>query len=98
MFKVKAVNMYPRQVEDLLKTVPGVSSEYQVRITNEAGHDTVHLRFEVEDGTDLSAAEAAVAGKFRSMIGLSVKPRAGHIGSLPRSAKKTARVIDERNE
>jgi phenylacetate-CoA ligase len=98
MFKVKAVNMYPRQVEDLLRTVPGVSSEYQVRITNEAGHDTVYLRFEVEDGADLLAAEAAVAGKFRSMIGLSVKPQAGPIGSLPRSTKKTARVIDERSE
>ena len=30
MIKIKAVNIYPGQIEDVLKEVPGVSSEYQV--------------------------------------------------------------------
>lgn len=96
MFKVKAVNMYPGQIEDLLKDIEGVSSEYNVRITNENGHDKVYLRFEVEDGVSLDAMEKEVAGRFRSMIGISITPQASRLGTLPRSTKKTVRVIDER--
>ena len=32
MVKVKGVNIFPSQIEDMLREVPGVSSEYQVMI------------------------------------------------------------------
>ncbi|MDD4692437.1 MAG: phenylacetate--CoA ligase [Eubacterium aggregans] len=98
MFKVKAVNMYPGQIDELLRDIPGVSSEYQVRIFNQGGKDEVALRFEVEEDADITAVEKAVGAGFKSRIGISITPQGGRIGSLPRSEKKTVRVIDERYE
>ncbi|MDD2414047.1 MAG: phenylacetate--CoA ligase [Eubacteriaceae bacterium] len=98
MVKVKAVNIYPGQIEELLKDISGVSSEYNALVTNKDGKDVVYLRFEVEPGASLESLEKQVASRFKSMIGISIIPQAGHIGSLPRSEKKSVRIVDERYE
>lgn len=96
MVKVKGVNMYPGQIDDLLKDIPGVSSEYHMTITHEDGKDVVYLNFEAERGTSLDALEKEVAGQFKSRIGISIIPVGGRIGSTPRSEKKSVRITDER--
>lgn len=98
MVKVKAVNIYPGQIDELLKDVPGVSSEYNALVTNEKGKDVVYLRFEAEDDASLEALEKEVAFRFKSLIGISIIPQAGRIGSLPRSEKKSVRIVDKRYE
>ena len=69
-----------------------------MRIFNQGGKDEVALRFEVEEDADITAVEKAVGAGFKSRIGISITPQGGRIGSLPRSEKKTVRVIDERYE
>lgn len=96
MVKVKAVNIYPGQIDELLKEVDGVSSEYQVVIRHVDGKDQVELKFECEPGNDLETLAGAVAYAFKSRIGISVKTRALPLGNLPRSEKKTVRIYDER--
>ena len=98
MVKVKAVNIYPGQIDELLTEIPGVSSEYQAIILNENGKDTVHLRFETEPGVDAETIERIVGQAFKSKIGISIVPESGPLGFVPRSEKKSVRIIDKRYE
>lgn len=96
MVKVKGVNIYPGQIDELLKTVDGVSSEYLVTVDHQEGKDCVFLAFEILNGVDKQDIETAVKREFKSRVGLSVIPMAGPLGSLPRSEKKSVRIIDRR--
>lgn len=96
MVKVKGVNIYPGQIDEVLKTVDGVSSEYLATVDHQDGKDCVVLAFEILDGVDKKTVEDEVKRQFKSRVGLSVIPMAGPIGSLPRSEKKSVRIIDHR--
>ncbi|WP_371363790.1 Phenylacetate-coenzyme A ligase [Sporomusa rhizae] len=96
MVKVKGVNIYPGQVDDVLKHVEGISSEYQIVLEREDGKDTLLLRFEQQPGFDGNNLEARVKRYFKTKVGLSINVQALSIGELPRSEKKTKRVIDNR--
>jgi phenylacetate-CoA ligase len=98
MIKIKGVNIYPGQIEDLLKETPGASSEYQIRLTRKEGRDQMLLIVEGETGIDLTALPGVVAGKFKHKIGVTIEVQAVPVGTLPRSEKKSKRVFDERDE
>lgn len=99
MFKVHGVNMFPCQVEDLLKQVKGASSEYSITIARDEDNnkDVMLLTVEADGKYDFEAVSARTAELFRSLIGVSPKVIVLPIGTLPRSEKKTKRVIDYRN-
>lgn len=97
--KVKAVNIYPGQIEDLVHRVPGVSSEYQILLTRSNGRDNMTFRVEIEDAEDptkKAKTEKALGKAFKDFVGLTVDVVGVKVGELPRSMKKTKRVIDER--
>jgi phenylacetate-CoA ligase len=96
MVKVKGVNIYPGQIEDVLKGIEGVSSEYQVMIDHLNGKDIMTLFFEMEPGAAKRDTEASVKAEFKSQIGLSIVPMGVAMGELPRNEKKTTRVFDNR--
>lgn len=96
MLKVKGVNMFPSQIEEVISMVEGASSEYQVVIKHENGKDVMNLYVEVNDGEDKQSLEKKIAHTFKSKIGMTPRVNAVDIGVLPRSEKKTKRVIDER--
>jgi len=97
--KFKAVNMYPGQIEDTIHRVPGVSSEYQILLTRKDGRDSMTFRIEIEGAEDpkrKEITEKALKKAFKDFIGVTVDVVGVKIGELPRSMKKTKRVIDER--
>ncbi|WP_414732619.1 phenylacetate--CoA ligase family protein [Acetobacterium carbinolicum] len=96
MVKVKGVNIYPGQIDEVLKNVEGVSSEYLTTVDHQDGKDCISLAFEILSGVDTYDVEAEVKRQFKSRVGLSIIPIAGPIGSLPRSEKKSVRIIDRR--
>lgn len=96
MVKVKGVNIYPGQIDEVLKNVEGVSSEYLATVDHQDGKDSISLAFEILNGVDTYDVEAEVKRQFKSRVGLSIIPIAGPIGSLPRSEKKSVRIIDRR--
>ncbi len=96
MVKVKGVNIYPGQVEDVLRNVKGVSSEYQVMIDHLNGRDIMTLFFEMENGAKQDEVESAVAEEFKTKVGLKIVPKGVAIGDLPRSEKKSTRIFDNR--
>jgi len=98
LFKVKGVNMFPAQVEEVLKEVPGVSSEYSVDIGHVDGKDHMTVFFETQAPLEQRAdLERQVQARFKSRIGMTPDVKSVDYGGLPRSEKKTRRVIDRRN-
>lgn len=96
MVKVKGVNIYPGQVEDVLREVDGVSSEYQVMIDHLNGRDIMTLFFEINEGVDPVLVEKAVRDIFKLRVGLLIEPKSVALGELPRSEKKSTRIFDNR--
>lgn len=96
MVKVKGVNIYPGQIEDVLKTISGVSSEYQVMIDHLNGKDIMTLFFEMNPKADKKEVETEVKQIFKTKVGLTIEPKGVPIGDLPRSEKKSTRIFDNR--
>lgn len=96
MVKVKGVNIYPGQIDDLLRNLDGASSEYQVVINHINGKDVMTLRVEKEKdfrGTDLNER---IVDLFKKKIGIHIDAEVVSLGELPRSEKKSKRIIDYR--
>jgi phenylacetate-CoA ligase len=97
MVKVKGVNIFPGQIEDLLSTIEGVSSEYQVMIDHLQGKDSMTLFFETKlEGKERKELENTVQAEFKSKIGITIIPKAVSMMELPRSEKKSHRIFDNR--
>lgn len=96
MVKVKGVNIYPGQIEDVLRSIDGVSSEYQVMIDHLNGKDIMTLFFETLPNANIKTVDSDVKAAFKTQIGLSIVPKGVAIGELPRSEKKTKRIFDNR--
>ena len=93
MMKIKGVNVFPKQIEEILQEFPELSSEYQIRISHLEGKDTMRIYVETNGTVDFLDMARRVAERVKSRIGFTPLVE---IGLLPRSEKKTKRVIDER--
>ncbi len=100
MFKVRGVNMFPSQVEDILRDVDGASSEYTVTIARDDDNncDVMLLTVEGEGRVSCDFMAGQIKEIFKSRIGMTPKVIVVPIGTLPRSEKKTKRVTDYRNQ
>ena len=96
MMKIKGVNVFPRQIEEILQAFPEVSSEYQIRISHLDGKDTMRIYVETNGSVDFQDLASRIAAKVKSVIGFTPLVKVVENGLLPRSEKKTKRVIDER--
>ncbi|GIK39030.1 MAG: phenylacetate--CoA ligase family protein [Anaerolineae bacterium] len=96
MLKVKGVNFYPAQIENILMRHQDIATDYLIRLTKQAGKDQVWLTVEtVEPGSD--SLMTRLREEIFDLIGL----HADHIdlvpvGSIERSPGKAVRVKDER--
>jgi phenylacetate-CoA ligase len=98
MVKIKGVNIFPAQMDEVLREVEGVSSEYQVMLDHLNGRDIITVFFEtpVVEEEARKPIEKAVQVRFKERIGITVLPKAVAMGELPRSEKKSTRIYDHR--
>jgi phenylacetate-CoA ligase len=96
MIKIKGVNIYPGQIEDVLKETKGASSEYQVRLTRVDARDNLLLRVEGEPGVESKKLAELIGMNFKKRVGILIDVEVVSLGELPRSEKKSKRVLDER--
>ena len=99
MVKVKGVNIYPGQIDEVLKEVEGASSEYQIIIDHINGKDVMTLKVEYNSDSDFEQEEIKnnIVDIFKKRIGIHISAEVSGIGSLPRSEKKSKRILDYRN-
>ena len=98
MFKVHGVNMFPGQVEEILQQVDGVLSEYVINIAHDEDHnrDVILVTVEAEGRVNFEQTGIKIRELFKSRIGVTPRITVVPFGTLPRSEKKTKRVIDHR--
>lgn len=98
MVKIHGVNVFPRQIEEILQRFPQLSSEYQIRLSHLEGRDTMRIYVETDGTQDFLDLADAVAHEVKRRIGFTPLVKVVELGVLPRSEKKTRRVFDERYE
>ena len=97
MVKVKGVNIFPGQIDDILKELPDASSEYQVVIDHADGRDRMTVSVEVDvNCVSVPDFEQRLKALFKARIGVGIVPKAVALGGLPRSEKKSTRIFDNR--
>ncbi len=94
MFIVSAVNVFPSDIEAVIRELSGITGEYLIRVFEK--DFTCKYAVEIEKNADEVAAEVSAALKAR----IGVKPH--HVVVHPdggldtRSEHKSKRIIDER--
>ena len=87
--------LFPALAEPL-GLFPELSSEYQIRISHLDGKDSMRIYVESAGTNDFQALQKKVAETVKSKIGFTPLVYVVELGFLPRSEKKSKRVIDER--
>jgi len=100
MFIIRAVNIYPGQIDHVLSNIKGVGSEYQIHLDRkEDGKDYMTIKVERTEGGNLGE-DPVLAGtieeEIKKQILVSGKVEIVHYGTLPRSERKSKRVFDHR--
>ncbi|NJB68271.1 phenylacetate-CoA ligase [Desulfobaculum xiamenense] len=99
MIIFRGVNIYPGQIAAVLEGFPGVSSEYQVRLSRVEGRDNMTISIErardAHSGGDADLARAVGGVMHKQLMARAGIEIVDH-GSLPRSFGKTRRIIDDR--
>ncbi len=89
MFTVRGVNLFPSQVEDIVRRHPHVT-EFAIELRREREMDEVTLLIEVAgDGVSTERLEADLRQALGARLGCRVVPA----GTLPRSELKSHRVL-----
>ena len=100
MFIIRAVNIYPGQIDHILSNTPGVGTEYQIHLDQkEDGKDYMTIRVERSEGGDPlgdSALATTIEEAIKKQILVSGKVEVVAYGALPRSERKSKRVFDNR--
>ena len=102
MMVIRGVNVFPSQIEAALAEIPVVEPFYQliVETKNYLDHLTVQVevpeRYFTGSFSELEALQCKIADKIHTILGLSVKVMLVEPKTLPRTAGKAKRVIDNR--
>lgn len=100
MIIFRAVNIYPGHVDEILSSLTGIGSEYQITIKRgEDGRDYMLIKVERAEGGD-PAEDSPLAGmirqRFKKELMVSTDIEIVNHGDLPRSDRKSKRVFDLR--
>ena len=100
MFKFRAVNIYPSHVDNIISSIPGLGSEYQIHLIRDASERGImRLRVEVGEKADVSESQplaAILVKKVKRELMVTPEVELVAYGSLPRSERKSQRVFDNR--
>jgi len=101
MFIIRAVNIYPGQIDYILSNTKGVGSEYQIHLDRkEDGKDYMSIKVERMEGGNPEEDPALtnmIEEMIKKQILVSGKVEIVNYGTLPRSERKSKRVFDHRN-
>ncbi|MBQ7990509.1 MAG: phenylacetate--CoA ligase [Oscillospiraceae bacterium] len=102
MFIVSAVNVFPSDIEAVVRDIKGITGEYLIRIFEK--DFTCKYAVEIEKNSDNPKTDEEVAAEVSTALKarIGVKPARVEVhpdgGLNTRSEHKSSRVIDERNQ
>ena len=102
MLIIRGVNVFPSQIEDVMKTFPQVASWYQIELTRKNHLDVVTLKAEVNfDFDQISAIEQLqkdIQAKLKTALSVGIRVKLVEPKTIARSEGKAKRVIDLRGD
>ncbi len=90
MLKVKGVNFYPRQIEEILMRHPETTPEYLIRIGKKAGKDFIEIL--VESRLQEESLRERLEEEIYNFLGFHARVKLLPEGELPRREGKAKRV------
>lgn len=102
MLKIRGVNVFPSQIEEVILGVDEIGPHYEIILTRENHTDRMEIRVELLKATDsfkeLEAIEKKIKNRLRIVLGLDAKVSLESPNTLQRFEGKAKRVKDLRKE
>ncbi len=102
MLKIRGVNVFPSQIEEVLLGIEEIGPHYEIIVTRKNHSDLLEIRVELVKPVDvyreLEALEKRIKHKLRIVLGLDAKIRLESPNTLKRFEGKAQRVKDLRKE
>ena len=100
MLKIRGVNVFPSQIEEVIFSVDEIGPHYEIIVTRENHADRLEIRVELLKATDsykeLEEIQKKIKSKLRVMLGLDAKISLESPNTLQRFEGKAKRVKDLR--
>ena len=98
LINLRGIKMFPSQLEEAIRSVPGVADEYEIVLkTNPDGLDVMCIRVEHVDHQNPDSVAPRVAAEVRTRCEVRVDVDVLAPDTLPKTQFKAKRVRDERN-
>ena len=98
MITIRAANVYPSAIDEIVKSFDELSGEYQLVVDRPEGLDTMKLR--MERGRGFGGSEEELLGRIGQRVKMAFGSRAElellEPGELPTFVYKAKRIIDKR--
>ena len=102
MLKIRGVNVFPSQIEEVILSVEELGPHYEIILEREGYLDKLSIRVELLHSTDsfkeLEALSGAVRSKLRTVLGLDAKILLESPNTLQRFEGKAKRIKDLRKK
>ena len=102
MLKIRGVNVFPSQIEEVVLSVDGLGPHYEIIVERDGYADKLTVRVELARATDtfreLEGIEREVRSRLRVVLGLDAKIKLESPNTLTRFEGKAKRVRDLRKE
>lgn len=100
MLKIRGVNVFPSQIEEVILGVEEIGPHYEIILTRKDHTDRMEIRVELLKATDsyreLEAVEKKIKSRLRVMLGLDARISLESPNTLQRFEGKAKRVKDLR--
>ncbi|MBE6644793.1 MAG: phenylacetate--CoA ligase [Ruminococcaceae bacterium] len=102
MLKIRGVNVFPSQIEEVVLSVDGLGPHYEIIVERDGYSDKLTVRVELLRATDsfkeLERIEKTIKNKLKIVLGLDAKIKLESPNTLARFEGKAKRVKDLRGQ
>ena len=102
MLKIRGVNVFPSQIEEVILNVSELGPHYEIVVTREGYTDKLEIRVELKEMTDeykeLERISKKVNSRLKTVLGLDAKISLVSPNTLQRFEGKAKRVKDLRGD
>ncbi|NIN01302.1 MAG: hypothetical protein GTO24_25380 [candidate division Zixibacteria bacterium] len=100
MLIITGVNVFPSDIEKVVRGLDELTGEYQIVVYREKHLDKFDVEVEKKDGVEMKEEALAqnVRTKIKSLVGVSPRVKILKENTLERATHKAKRVIDKREK
>ncbi|KIT16778.1 phenylacetate--CoA ligase PaaK [Jannaschia aquimarina] len=101
MIILRGVNVFPTQIEEQVLATPGLAPHFQIELVSDGPMASMRVLVEASpneaDAPSRAAAQAELANRIKTMVGVTAEVQVGGPDSVARSQGKAIRVVDRRD-